>query len=81
MVMTKWLEKWRTEFENGRTDIHKENRNGGSGTSRKDVKVTCEEKLILESREVTTESLSDTLKLSIGSVRECNSRMSATIKF
>jgi len=45
----------------------------------------CEEKPILDSREVTTESLSDAMKLSIGSVyvtvRECKSRMSATIKF
>lgn len=80
--MTKWSEKRRTEFENGRTDIHKDNRNGDPAhQGRMCVEVTCEEKLILESREVTAESLTDTLNLSIGSVRECNSRMSATIQF
>lgn len=62
--------KRRTEFENGRTDILNNKRKGGSGTSWTNVKVTCEEKPILESREVTTESLSVAMKLSIGSVHK-----------
>jgi hypothetical protein len=49
----------------------------GLGTSRKDVKVTCEERPILESPEVTTESLSDAMKLSIGSVHELSVNVTA----
>jgi hypothetical protein len=38
-IRVQLIKKWRTEFENGRTEIH-DNRNGGTGTSSAEANVT-----------------------------------------
>ncbi|XP_063600642.1 protein GVQW3-like [Penaeus indicus] len=59
--------KWTSRFKSGRNEIEDESRSGRSTTSVCEINIDAVRAMIEKNRRITTESVADTLSISVGS--------------